>query len=192
MSTSIELILASSSSRRQALLSRLDLHYNVIVPSISESLYDNECPEIYVQRIAREKAEVVWQRESNQIPVLAADTIIEFHGNIISKPANRKHAQKALHMLTGHEHIVYTAMCLWTKLKVYESMTRSIVRFKNLSRNEIEAYCATDEPYDKAGAYAIQGHAANFIEYISGSYTGIVGLPLAEVQSLLIQANIKN
>ena len=186
----VELILASASSRRRMLLDKLGLHYNVYVPNISESPIMDEPPDNYVQRIAQDKARVAWQKGSNQIPVLAADTIIKFEEKIIGKPENHIHAEGILHMLAGHEHIVYTAICLWTKQNIYQAMSTTIVRFRNLNLSEIHAYCATEEPYDKAGAYAIQGHAANFVEYISGSYTGVVGLPLAETQSLLLEANL--
>lgn len=190
MQTAVELILASASSRRQDLLDQLGLHYDVYVSNVDESPDKNECPKEYVQRIACKKADAVWQFMPGKIPVLAADTIIAIDDNIVGKPENQMLAQNILKKLSGRDHYVYTAICLRTQQRKYESKSTTKVRFRNLDIDEIKNYSATEESYGKAGAYAIQGQAAKFIEYISGSYTGAIGLPLVELQALFKQANI--
>lgn len=185
----IELILASGSSRRSELLDLLGILYICRAPNIDEKPSLKEQPASYVQRIAHAKAEAVWASSIKYLPVLGADTVIEVDGTTISKPQNRQDAKHSLMVLSGREHRVLTALCLWTKQGVYESVTQTIVKFRDISSSELEAYCSTQEPYDKAGAYAIQGLAAVFIEYISGSYTGVMGLPLSELRALLQQAN---
>lgn len=190
MNLRVELILASASSRRCELLDQLGILYTSNVPNVDESRGAQEEPASYVQRMAHTKAEVVWTNSTAKLPVLAADTIIALDGSVIGKPRNRQDAEHSLMMLSGREHQVLTALCLWTKQEVYESMVKTIVKFRDISSSEIQAYCSTQEPYDKAGAYAIQGLAASFVEYISGSYTGVIGLPLPELRALLQRANL--
>lgn len=190
MKLRVELILASASSRRCELLDQLGILYTSNVPNVDESQGALEEPASYVQRMAYIKAEVVWTNSTAKLPVLAADTIIALDGAVIGKPRNRQDAEHSLMMLSGREHQVLTALCLWTKQEVYESMVKTIVKFRDISSSEIQAYCSTQEPYDKSGAYAIQGLAASFVEYISGSYTGVIGLPLPELRALLQRANL--
>jgi len=183
-----DLILASASIRRRQLLKLLNIHYDVHTPNIDEAVIGQEEPLAYVHRIARQKANVVWQKYSTAIPVLAADTSVSFDGEIFGKPSNQEDARISLHALSGCEHQVLTAICLYTDTEVLESSSISKVKFKSLSAMQIEAYCATKEPLGKAGAYAIQGYAATFIEYFHGSYTGVMGLPLHELGKMLTQA----
>jgi septum formation protein len=124
--------------------------------------------------------------------VLAADTIIALDGEIIGKPESIQHAKSILQKLSAVEHEVLTALCLKTQNNNYEMMVKTKVKFRQLNNSEIDVYCLSDEPYDKAGAYAIQGLASSFVEYISGSYTNVMGLPLADVCSLLKQADLYN
>ncbi len=185
-------ILASGSSRRQTLLKQLNLEYRVSVPSIAETPRLGELPEIYVCRMAKNKALQVFDSLSGSKAVLAADTIISLSGEIIGKPKGIQHAKKILKKLSAVEHDVLTALYLKTQNNEYEAMVRTKVKFRQLTSSEIHAYCLTDEPYDKAGAYAIQGLASSFVEYISGSYTNVIGLPLLELRQLLQQANLCN
>jgi len=185
-----ELILASGSSRRHSLLSQLDLSYIISVPDIDESVLSGERADAYVARIANSKAEVVFENSSTQQVVLAADTIISYFDEILGKPKNSDEARAILQKLSGNKHEVLTAVCLKTQEAMFEAIESTKVTFRPLSNSEIDAYCATDEPYDKAGAYAIQGLASSFVEYISGSYTNVMGLPLTTVSSLLVQAEL--
>ncbi len=184
------LILASGSSRRHQLLSRLNLRYSVQKPNIDESLMENEHPAEYSSRLARTKAQVVYESLSDKQAVLAADTIISLHGKVIGKPENSQHAKSILQELSLNEHDVITGICLKHASNDYQANVQTKVKFRQLADDEINAYCLTSEPYDKAGAYAIQGQAAKFVEYISGSYTNVVGLPLLEVSQLLKRANL--
>jgi len=163
-----ELILASGSSRRQTLLNQLNLSYSISVPDIDESALPGENPATYVSRVARCKATVVFEKYSAQQAVLSADTIIAWCDEILGKPKNSFEAKAMLQKLSGKEHQVLTAVCLKDQQEKYEAMEITKVKFKHISSVEIDAYCAPDEPYDKAGAYAIQGLASSFIEYISG------------------------
>ncbi len=185
-----KLVLASGSSRRHSLLKRLNLEYSVVVPDVDERVIIDEPATEYVCRIARLKALTAYDFVSNNQSVLAADTIISLSGEIIGKPENAQHAKNILQKLSAEEHAVLTALCLKMQDRIYEAMVVTKVKFKQLTTSQIGAYCLTDEPYDKAGAYAIQGLAASFIEYIFGSYTNVIGLPLSDVCNLLEQANL--
>jgi len=185
-----EFILASGSSRRQSLLNKLGLDYSVITPDIDETPFHNECASEYVLRMAQSKAHVVSEKANVDDPVLAADTCISLDEKIIGKPENVEHAEQILKMLSGKEHQVLTGMCLTTKENEYTMLVKSDVKFKPLNYETIHAYCLTQEPHDKAGAYAIQGNAAKFIEYVAGSFSNVVGLPLREVFGLLKKANL--
>jgi len=185
-----ELILASGSSRRRSLLKQLNLDYRVVVPNVDETVGTEELATDYVARISKAKAINVFDLVSNNLPVLAADTIISFDGDIIGKPKDAKHAKNILLKLSAVEHEVLTGLYLIAQGCCYEKIVVTKVKFKQLTNSQIDAYCLTDEPYDKAGAYAIQGLAATFVEHIYGSYTNVMGLPLSEVCSLLKQANL--
>ncbi len=190
MQSRVELILASTSSRRRKLLDQLGILYTSQVPIVDELPVAQEKPARYVRRFARAKAEDVWASSMQCLPVLAADTIIALDEVILGKPQDRQMAEHYLNMLSGREHLVLTALCLRTQQGVNESVVKIMVKFRDITPSELEAYCSTQEPYDKAGAYAIQGLAAAFVEYITGSYTGVVGLPLPELRLLLQQSSL--
>ena len=190
MNNNVKIILASASCRRGKLLDQLDIHYERVVPTIDEKRLKYETPVNYVKRISFNKAKSVWMSSAKQLPVLGADTVITLDGSIIGKPRNQQDAEHYLKNLSGREHQVITGLCLWSCKGVYDSMVETNVKFRVITSAEILAYCTTVEPYDKAGAYAIQGQAGNFVEYISGSYTGVVGLPIKELCMLLDQAGI--
>jgi septum formation protein len=180
--------LASASERRQELLKQIGITFVTLAPDIDEAPRPFEAPQAYVQRMAHEKA-AAGARERDRrglaaAPVLGADTIVVHDGAILHKPDEVSAARAALGRLSGTEHAVYTAVCLSGRAH-HEVVVRSDVTFKALSEAEIDAYCATGEPIGKAGGYAIQGRAALFVTRLSGSYSGVVGLPLYECGRLL-------
>jgi len=187
-----ELVLASGSSRRHSLLNQLNLVYSVSVPDVDESVGLDERATTYVCRMAHSKALAVSEQYSAKHAILAADTIISLQEEIMGKPKDIQQAKNILHKLSASEHEVLTALCLKKNENIYETMLGTKVKFRSISSSEIDAYCLTTEPYDKAGAYAIQGLASSFVEYIVGSYTNVMGLPLKKVCDLLTRANMDN
>lgn len=188
-SNSITVYLASASPRRQQLLHQVGISHQVIRPDIDESVRQDESPEAFVSRMALEKARAGLVRIQAEgfiaAPVLAADTCIVLDGEIIGKARDRSDGLRILQRLAGRSHQVLTGVALVAGDDVQQALSRSVVVFGSLSANEIEAYWDSGEPSDKAGAYAIQGKAAAFIERIEGSYSGIVGLPLFEVVNMI-------
>jgi septum formation protein len=198
-----KIYLASKSPRRRELLRQIGVEFEILMlreepgrhGTVSEDVLPGEAPDVYVQRIAREKAEHGWNavlwRKLPQRPVLAADTTVTIDGKIMGKPADAAEAMAMLRSLSGRTHEVLTAIAVIANDELKEVLNRSQVRFGKVSDQMLHAYCQTAEPYDKAGAYGVQGLAAQFIDHISGSYTGIMGLPLFETAQLLNQAGIK-
>jgi septum formation protein len=186
--------LASSSPRRAELLRQIGVEFSVHATDIDESWQPGEAPEAYVLRMATTKAETA-SRElaeaGSGTAVLAADTTIALDGDIIGKPADLAECCRILGRLSAREHSVLTAVALATKHATACRLNRSRVRFRALSASEIEQYCAAGEPMDKAGAYAIQGRAAIFVEYLEGSYSAVMGLPLFETAELLREAGLE-
>jgi len=176
------LILASASPRRQELLSSAGISFEVLPSEVDEGFQEGEPPEEYVVRLARRKATKAGERHKDRW-VLAADTVVVLDGRILGKPGDRQEAKEMLGVLSDQEHRVITGFCLLRgdSGKSREGTVTTRVRFKRLSSREIEWYLDTGEPFDKAGAYAIQGKAAFMIKEIRGSYTNVVGLPLTEV-----------
>jgi septum formation protein len=198
-----KIYLASKSPRRRELLRQIGVDFEILMlrdtpgraEAVSEIPHPNEDPEVYVRRVAREKGEAGWQtvlgRKLPLRPVLSADTTVSIDGKILGKPSDANEAMKMLRWLSGRTHHVLTAITVTAEGKMSEAMSRSEVRFAHLDETSLRAYCATKEPYDKAGAYGVQGYAAQFIEFISGSYSGIMGLPLFETSRLLQRVGIK-
>jgi septum formation protein len=179
--------LASASPRRSELLRQIGVPFRVLVPSVSEARIGDESPATYVDRVAADKAEQIWQRvkTAEPAPVLAADTTVVVDGEMLGKPADEADALAMLRRLSGRSHEVLTAIALrWRELKE-ALVTVSEVRFRATTEAERVAYCRTGEPYDKAGAYAIQGRGAVFVEHLNGSYSAVMGLPLCATASLL-------
>lgn len=183
------LCLASASPRRRELLTQLGVPHIALSADIDESARDGEAPHDYVQRIAGAKARAVWQKDSRW-PVLAADTTVVLDGLMYGKPRDREHALEMLMRLSGRTHEVLTAVALATAQGLALRLNVSAVKFRVLTAPECAAYWDTGEPCDKAGAYAIQGFAAAFIESVSGSYSGVMGLPLYETAELLRSAGV--
>lgn len=176
--------LASRSPRRRELLEQIDIDYEVIDIDIDESWKDNETPIDYVRRIAEEKARTGKALIKNNLPVLAADTAVVLNGEILGKAESKEEAVAMLSKLSGKTHEVLSAVTVIDN-EEQTKVSISKVTFKKLNQEEIEAYSNSDEPIGKAGAYAIQGKAAVFIENLEGSYSGVMGLPLFETMSLL-------
>lgn len=188
-----KLVLASASPRRLTLLKQAGVEPDALRPtSIDESARMGEMPRGLVSRLARGKAEAARDQIANDKDiadayVLAADTIVAINRKILGKPQQLEEAAEFLQRLSGRSHRVLTGICLITPQdRVRTKIVDTTVRFKYLSKSEIEAYVASREWRDKAGGYAIQGLAGCFVQKIKGSYTNVVGLPLTEVVSLLV------
>lgn len=197
-----KIYLASKSPRRRELLRQIGVDFELLLlrdqsprgPEVSEEVMDGEDPYDYVQRVTREKAEfgarVMMMRRLPTRPVLAADTTVVIDGRILGKPAGPAEAMDMLRSLSGRTHQVLTSVSLQNEDETSQILQVSDVTLGRLNEEMMRAYCATTEPYDKAGGYGIQGVAAVFIERIVGSYTGIMGLPLHETSRLLQNAGI--
>src|SRR3954470_9908955 len=189
--------LASRSPRRRELLSQIGVRFHLLLfrarpgedPDVDERPLAGEAPDAYVERVARAKAESGWrrmlQRNLPHGPVLAADTTVALDGKIYGKPADRAEAAHMLKDFSGRTHEVLTAVAVKQGDWLESALSRSEVRMKALSTREISDYVASGECDDKAGGYAIQGRAGRFIVALSGSYSGVVGLPLYETGELL-------
>ncbi len=194
--------LASRSPRRRDLLKQIGLPYELLLlredlrrgPDIDETPLPDESPGVYVLRMAQEKAAMavrqIAYRRLPQKPVLAADTTVVFDGQIVGKPDDAEHAARILRALSGREHQVLTAVALALRDQVETQISVSSVWFREISDADIRRYCSSGEPLDKAGAYGIQGRAGAFVTRITGSYSGIMGLPLAETVELLQKFDI--
>jgi len=185
------LILASASPRRRDLLDQLGVRFRCDPAHIDESLHPGEAPAEYVQRMARDKAQAVAAR--HDIPpdaVLAADTSVVVDDCVLGKPLDHDHALDMLGRLSGREHTVLTALCLVDAAGAHCQLVATQVEFAVLPRAVCDAYLASSEPWDKAGAYGIQGIAGAFVRSIRGSYTNVVGLPLFETWQLLSRHGI--
>jgi septum formation protein len=189
--------LASRSPRRRELLTQIGVRYHLLLfrerpgerSDVNEDPLAGEAPDVYVERMARAKAEAGWKRMLQRnlpiAPVLAADTTVALEGRIFGKPADRAEAASMLKELSGRSHEVLTAIALTNGERLDSALSRSEVHFRNMTAAEIEDYVATGEADDKAGAYAIQGRAARFISELRGSYSGVMGLPLYETARML-------
>lgn len=183
------LCLASVSPRRRELLAQIGVPHRVTGADIDETVRRGEAPRDYVARLAREKALTV-RRRGEILPVLAADTTVVLDEVIYGKPADASDAVRMLQALSGRTHEVLTAVALASAEGVAVRLSASSVRFRALSREECDAYWLTGEPRDKAGGYAIQGLGAVFVEALSGSYSGVMGLPLYETAELIRAAGV--
>jgi septum formation protein len=182
ISLSASLILASASPRRQELLRSVGLTFKIIPAHVNEISLAGESPRQHVKRLASDKAMVIAKKYPDAW-VLGADTIVVIDGMVLGKPNNKTQARRMLRKLSGREHTVFTGFTIaHVAAEIYRTkVIRSAVKFKTISSQEIEWYVAGDEPYDKAGGYAVQGQGAYFIQAIRGSYTNVIGLPLCEV-----------
>ena len=185
-----QLILGSGSPRRLELIAQLGLAPDAVrPPDIDETPLKGELPRPYCQRMAREKAAAVDAAPDDV--VLCADTTVALGRRILGKPEDADEAEAFLRLLSGRRHRVITAVSVRKGNKLWERDVVSMVRMKNLSAAEVAGYIASEDWRGKAGGYGIQGPAGALIPWISGSFTGIVGLPLAETSALLQAAGIK-
>jgi septum formation protein len=182
---SATLILASASPRRRDLLAARGVRFEVVPSSVEETPRPGEPPEAFAQRIAREKACDVAQHRPGMC-VLAADTVVIAGASLFGKPTDRDDARRTLRALSGRTHRVLTAVAFVdADGHLAETAVESEVEFRRLTGGEIEAYLDSGEPFDKAGAYAIQGLAQEFVTAVRGSYSNVIGLPMDEVLELL-------
>ena len=184
--------LASGSPRRKELLSQIGVRYEQLLPVVDESKDENESPIPYVKRLARLKAEAGLKMlaATEQRPVLGADTIVVLDDHIYGKPGDADEAFSTLMALSGRAHQVMTAVAVVSQTSQKVICSCSNVLFRTIQPDEVRAYCHSGEPMDKAGAYAIQGVGAIFVEEIQGSYSGIVGLPLMDTAKLLSEFGV--
>src|SRR3954465_5842145 len=189
--------LASRSPRRRELLTQVGVRFHLLLfrdrpgegPDVQEVSMPGGKPALSVERLARTKADAGWrrmqQRNLPHAPVLAADTTVALDGRILGKPGDRAEAAVMLAQLSGRSHEVLTAIALTNGERLESALSRSEVRFRDITSQEIEDYVASGEADDKAGAYGIQGRAARYIAELRGSYSGVVGLPLYETARML-------
>lgn len=193
----MRLYLASRSPRRRELLHQMGVEFNTVVfrdgvradDETDETPHPGEAPAAYVERIARAKArhglKVIQERRLPPRPVLAADTTLEFDGEIIGKPVDMDDAATILRRLSGQTHRVLTGVAVSEDWRTEYTLSVSDVRFRKLDDEEIRRYVLSGEPMDKAGAYGIQGRAGMFVEHMAGSFSGVMGLPVCETGELL-------
>ncbi|WP_371365132.1 nucleoside triphosphate pyrophosphatase [Pseudomonas sp. QL9] len=182
-----QLYLASSSPRRRELLTQIGLSFNLVSGNVDETPLPDEAPAVYVERLARCKAQagLTMLAQRPDVCVLGADTAVVLDGRILGKPKDREDALAMLQALSGREHQVLTAVAVVDRDRCEVRVVSSDVSFRAISEAEAEAYWDTGEPHDKAGGYAIQGLAAIFVKRVEGSYSAVVGLPLCETAELL-------
>ncbi|MCC2638164.1 MAG: Maf-like protein [Moraxellaceae bacterium] len=184
------LYLASTSPRRRELLAQLGLAFTVLEVAVDESTRPGETPADYVRRLAREKA-AAGLRQAGEGVVIAADTSVVADGIVLGKPASFDEALAMWTRLAGREHEVLTGLAVGNARHVAAQVVATRVRFRDIAEAEMRAYWASGEPQDKAGGYAIQGLGAVFVTGINGSYSNVVGLPLAETAAMLAGFGIR-
>jgi septum formation protein len=195
--------LASRSPRRRELLAQIGVKFEPLLfregprqdADTDEAVRPGEQPDEYVRRVTQLKAEAAWQRVVmrrglQRKPVLAADTTVALAGEVLGKPSDRADAERMLKLLSGTQHRVLTAVALTYEERYEMEVSESLVTFTVLDDARISAYVSSGEPFDKAGAYGIQGRAGAFVQHLEGSYTGVMGLPLFETTNLLRQFGI--
>jgi len=201
MTVSAFIYLASQSPRRRQLLEQLGVIHELLLPEAHEDaegleqVLAREAPSVYVQRVTHLKLQAAMQRLHARglpdAPVLCSDTTVALGRDILGKPVDREDAARMLKLLSGRTHRVLTAVAVQWGSRTWAALSVSHVRFARLTDGQVNAYVATEEPMGKAGAYGIQGRAAAFVEHISGSYSGIMGLPLYETAHLLAEVGVK-
>jgi septum formation protein len=186
-----KLILASGSPRRKLLLEQLAIIFEVEPPDVDESLVIGEAPEIYVTRLSEKKAQTIARKHDDEAVILAADTSVVLHGNIMGKPESKEHGLQMLNELSGTRHDVLTGVSICNGSRIETLCVKTEVTFRHLGEKEIAWYWETGEPHDKAGSYGLQGAGAAFVETLTGSYSNVIGLPLSETVSMLRDFSIK-
>jgi septum formation protein len=182
-------VLASGSPRRHQLLNLIGIKHEVNPANIDETMRPREAPRRHAERLAREKAATIAVRDPDLITI-GADTVVVINRKVLGKPADTTDAARMLAMLSGREHTVITAVAVARGRKLRSAIEEVRVKFRRLRDDEIEAYIATGEPMDKAGAYGIQGFGATIVERIDGDYFAVMGLPLARLVGLMRDVGI--
>lgn len=182
-----KLVLASGSPRRAEIMRSVGWEFEKDVPDIDESEREAESPEDYVQRLAKEKAEMIAARHSSEL-VLGADTTVVIGGQIIGKPVDTADARRMISMLSGNWHEVLTGVAVASDGTTSVGLQRTRVKFSTLTDSEIRFLVEKGDPLDKAGAYAVQAQAALFIEGIEGDYWNVVGLPISLIYRMIVEA----
>ena len=184
----MDIILASKSPRRRALLEQMGVRdFRIVTPDIDEHMDRDLPPAELVRQISLEKAQAVAAQADPNTVVIAADTVVALDGVVLGKPADKEEAFRMLSLLSDNRHQVYTGLTVLRGEQVFSQWEETAVTFRSLTAEEIEAYIATGEPMDKAGAYGIQGYGALFIEGISGDYYNVMGLPVCRLGQILGQ-----
>lgn len=186
----MKLILASASPRRRELLRLIGLEPEVIVPDINEEQQAGEAVDRFLERVAIEKGLAVYRRHYDNALIVSADTIVLLDGRIMGKPADRSHARRMLFELAGRSHQVHTGLALMHRGATHVAISCTTVRFRSLEAAEIDRYLDCEQYQDKAGAYAIQGRAAVFVERIDGCFFNVMGFPLNLFDHMLRQHRI--
>lgn len=191
MTSRKSIILASGSPRRRELLKQLAVNFQVAAADIDESYIQGETPRDYVMRLSREKAMAGFDQSGGGLPVMGSDTIVLLDGEMLGKPESRLEAETMLQRLSGRTHEVYSGVALVVNPEsVLDTLNITAVTFGEMPLAWIRQYCQTEEPMDKAGAYAVQGATGQYIRRIEGSYSGVMGLPLFETAELLRRAGL--
>ena len=189
--TGVRLVLASGSPRRAELLNQIGVAFEVMVSEVDETHWAGEQPQAYVARLAEAKARAVYRQLDSERVVLGADTtVVTERGEVLGKPIDRADGHAMLAQLAATTHRVFTGVCVMSAAGCWTTLSETSVSFAPLTAQQIEDYWRTGEPLGKAGGYAVQGLAAAFISRIEGSYSGVVGLPLAETAALLQRAGV--
>lgn len=184
----MDIILASKSPRRRALLEQMGVRdFRIVTPDIDEHMDRDLPPAELVRQISLEKAQAVAAQADPNTVVIAADTVVALDGVVLGKPADKEEAFRMLSLLSGNRHQVYTGLTVLRGEQVFSQWEETAVTFRSLTAEEIEAYIATGEPMDKAGAYGIQGYGALFIQGINGDYYNVMGLPVCRLGQILGQ-----
>jgi septum formation protein len=183
-------VLASSSPRRRQLLDLIGIPHEVRPANIDETMRPREAPRRHAERLAREKATVIATRDPDVITI-GADTVVVINRKVLGKPRDDAEAFHMLSQLSGREHTVVTAVAVSRGRKLRSAIEEVQVKFRRLRDDEIEAYVATGEPMDKAGAYGIQGYGATIVESINGDYFAVMGLPLARLTALMRDLGVR-
>ena len=185
-----DLVLASGSPRRRDILEQIGVLHRIIIPMIDETQRSTESATTYVTRLALEKASAGCLMNDSDAPVLGADTILVCDGQVFGKPVNYSNFKEMFTSLSGQTHNVLSAVAIDNKGKSLVLLSKTWVTFRAITEREIITYWETGEPQDKAGGYAIQGYGSVFVEHIKGSYSGVVGLPIAETCQLLAKFDV--
>jgi septum formation protein len=185
-----KVVLASGSPRRRDLLNLIGIQHEVRPANIDETMRPREVPRRHAERLAREKASAIAVRDPDLITI-GADTVVVINRKVLGKPANAADAARMLGMLSGREHTVITAVAVARGKKLRSAIEEVRVKFRRLRNDEIEAYIATGESMDKAGAYGIQGFGATIVERVEGDYFAVMGLPLVRLVALLRDVGVR-